>query len=464
MNFTNSDEFRKYGHQLIDLLADHLALQTSGKGHCMPYMEADDLYEKWSPKLAEGYDRIEDFWQDVLAHSISLHNPKYIGHQVNGPAYIGALGGLMASYLNNGGAVYEMGMAMTIFERFMIEQIASKAGLDDKAEGFFTSGGTLANLSALLAARQKAFAQFSDPENKKWAVMVSEQSHYSVDRAAKTMGWGNEGIIHIPVDDRCKMRTDLLEEQLRDARANDIEVVAVVGSACTTSTGSFDDLEAIADFCQKHDLWFHVDAAHGGANMFSKKLKPIIKGIEKADSFIFDFHKLLLTPALATAVIFKNGEDSYRAFTERAAYLLSDEKDWYNLGKRTYECTKNMMILKVMNIWFHHGPEQIEAYLDKIHRVTKEAAQWIDQQSDFEVALSPESNILCFRYLPGEESKANEANLYLREKILQEGEFYIVKTVIKGKHYLRTTLLSPLTELSHFQELITKIRELSIPL
>ncbi len=461
MNFTDPDIFRKLGHDMIDMLADHLAVQRKGEVPCMPYEDADSLYDWWLPKLEAGYDDIHVFWQDVLDHSISLHNPKYIGHQVNGPAVLGALGGLMSSYLNNGGAVYEMGMAMTIFERYLIDMVGSKAGYEKSCSGFLTSGGTLANLTAMIAARESAIAARGLSPSTKWTVLVSEEAHYCVARAAKTMGWGEEGIVKIPVDDRFKMKTELLPDMVEQVRASGREIALIVGSACTTSTGSFDDLQAIGDLCHKEQIWFHVDAAHGGANLFSSALRDKLQGIHRADSFIMDFHKLLLTPALATAVIFKDGDDSYRTFSDKAAYLLSDEKDWYNLGKRTYECTKNMMALKVMNIILYHGLDQIEAYLDRIHETTKEAAAWIDSQPDFEIALEPETNILCFRFVPSDDTEANSLNLKIREAILREGDYYIVKTNLLGKDYLRTTQLNPLTELSHFKKLIEKIRNMA---
>ena len=125
------------------------------------------------------------------------------------------------------------------------------------------------------------------------------------------MGLGKSGVLRVPVDSNFRMQTQLLPELLEQAKNQNMIPFAVVGSACTTSTGSFDNLNSIADFCEANDLWFHVDGAHGASAAFSKKYRVLVDGIERADSVVMDFHKTMMTPALATALVYRNHNDAY---------------------------------------------------------------------------------------------------------------------------------------------------------
>ncbi len=137
------------------------------------------------------------------------------------------------------------------------------------------------------------------------------------------MGWGAEGLIPVPVDERFKMRADALDGALRQAHASGRKVIAVSASSCSTATGAFDPLEPIADFCRQHGLWLHVDGAHGASASLTPKYRSLLAGIERADSVVWDAHKMLLMPALLTAVVFRNGSPSFHAFAQHASYLFA---------------------------------------------------------------------------------------------------------------------------------------------
>ena len=159
----------------------------------------------------------------------------------------------MTDLLSNGTGVYEMGMASNAIERVVVEVLAEKIGYDQEAAGFLTSGGSLANLTALLAARKAKASNevWEEGHGAKLAVMVSAEAHYCIDRAARILGMGSEGIIKVPVDEHFKIRIDLLEEYYSQAQEQGFEVIALIGCASTTATGSYDDLEGLADFAEK---------------------------------------------------------------------------------------------------------------------------------------------------------------------------------------------------------------------
>lgn len=462
------ESFRSTGHQLIDMLADYLKESREDTDRpVIPWKSPEAQLSYWQEHEAAGQGDILSLFKEVLEGSIHIHQKKYMGHQVVAPAPVTALASLLSSLLNNGGAVYEMGAVSNTIERVVVQRICKEIGWNEQSGGFLTSGGTLANLTALLAARRAKSAEdvWVKGSGKKLALMVSEEAHYCVDRAARVMGWGSEGIIKIPASEQLKMRTELLEDYLQEAKTQNIEVIAVVGSACTTSSGTYDDLEAIARFCQKHQLWFHVDGAHGGAAVFSEKYRSLVKGMEQADSIVIDMHKMMLTPALTTALLFKNESDSYRTFAQQAQYLWSDqdEQEWYNMGKRTMECTKLMMSIKAYALFKRYGTEIIDQYVTRQYDLGKSFAQMIEGRKDWELAMEPETNIVCFRYRPEnlEEEAVEQLNAFVRQKLLEDGEFYIVQTRLKNKLYLRTTLMNPFTTEKELSALLERVEELA---
>jgi len=301
--------------------------------------------------------------------------------------------------------------------------------------------------------------------SEKLAVMVSAEAHYCVDRSLRIMGFGSDGIIKVSVNDGCSLDTDRLEQTLSEAEANGIKVIAVVGSAPSTASGMYDDLEEIGKFCQKHNLWFHVDGAHGGAAIFSSKYKHLLKGIEMADSVVIDAHKMLMTPALTTFLLFKNKVHSYATFSQKAQYLWEkqEEEEWYNYAKRTFECTKLMMSLKFYTIIKAYGIGIFDEFVTRQYDLGKTFAQMVRQRPHFELFLKPDSNIVCFRFLKAglDEIAQNELNSELRRRVLEKGDFYIVQTRINSKAWFRVSLMNPFTETSTLEELLDHIESLA---
>lgn len=463
------ENFRAIGHQLIDVLADYLATcKTGGKDMLTnPWLTPEDALTRWSPPIENpGSVDTSSILKDTLDEGVHLLHPKYMGHQISPPIPITALAGLVGDWMNNGMGVYEMGIPGSAMERVVIGKVAEQMGLGTAADGFLTSGGTLANTTALLAARSiKAKSNvWKEGHQRPLALMVSEAAHYCVDRAVKIMGWGEQGMITVPVDDRYKMKTDQLEALYQEAEDAGIQVVAVVGSACSTATGSFDDLEAIGQFCQEKDLWFHVDGAHGAALVFSEKYKAVLKGIESADSVAMDFHKMLLTPSVTTALVFRDGQQSYQTFSQRADYLFEQaDAEWFNLAKRTFECTKLMLGFKAYVTLAQYGvkvwDEAVTTVIDLSHRFV----EIIASRSDFELAIKPECNIICFRYYVDSltNQELNTLNDKIRQEILTDGTFYIVKTLLRGTLWLRTTLANPFTKEKDLEELLDKVTQLA---
>ena len=467
------DSFRQMGHGLIDQLADYLtAVTTRQTEQAIPYHGPDEQLAFWQADSEKALvDNPEALFADIIARSVRIHHPRYVGHQVSAVAPVAALSGLLTELLNNGSAVYEMGMAGNAIERIVVEHMAKHIGYQDApgrppAGGIITSGGTLANLTALLTARAMLpnDVWHEGSSTQKLAIIVSDEAHYCIDRAARIMGLGDAGILKIPTNGQFKIRTDLLEATYLNATAAGLTVFAIVGSACSTSTGMHDDLEAIGLFARTHGLWFHVDAAHGGGAFFSPTYRHLLAGSEQADSVVIDYHKMLMVPALATALVYKRASDAHRTFQQRAHYLwASTDADWYNSGKRTFECTKFMAAVKVYTLLRLYGDALFTANVETLYELAHTFANLVKQRPGFELAIEPECNIVCLRYVGqiADPTSLNTLNQQIRADLLADGRFYIVQTMLREHTYLRVSLMNPLTAEADLVELLEAIETAS---
>jgi len=462
------EHFRETGHRLVDLLADYLEQAQSGKMQAvLPNINPEEMLEEWKGEFPEKPS--EEFLpliQKILDQSNHLHHPGYVGHQVSAPLPLAALCEIVGKLTNNASAIYEMGPVNIAMERRLVQWMCGLIGYGKGCDGIMTSGGTIGNLTALLAARQAKtnYDIWSEGvrDKPRLAVLISEQTHYSVRRAVAIMGLGQDAVVTIPVNDAFRMEKETLQSIFTKTEQEDRKVIAVVGNGCSTATGTYDDLNMLADFAESKNLWFHVDGAHGASALLSAKYKHLLRGIHRADSVVWDAHKMLLMPALITSVLFKEGLHSYEAFSQKASYLFEKEArdEWYNFAHRTVECTKTMMGFRLYVCLQIYGTDMFQKYIDYSYGLTKSFASVIQESSDFELGIEPESNIICFRYTPPNTADINGLQKKIRQKTLEDQSYYIVQTELKGNHFLRCTLINPFTSLEDCKGLLEKIRQI----
>lgn len=452
----DAEHFRRAAHAVVDLLADHLARRGAGEA-VVPWREPSEQVAAWEDDFRGGVDPCALFAR-VIAASTHLHHPGFVGHQVTAPLPLAAIATFVSGFLNNGAAVYEMGPASAAMERVLARFLTRRLGYGPEADAVFTSGGSAGNLTALLAARERAATRLGR-DHFAGAVLTCEETHYSTARAVRVMGWGDEGLVTVPADARFKLRAELLPEAFARAEAAGRTVVAVVASACSTSTGAFDPLDAVADFCAERGVWMHVDGAHGASFALSPTHRALLAGIARADSVVWDAHKMMLCPALTTAVLFKDGKDSFTAFQgTKAAYLLDARAAATDSAVRTLECTKGMLVLGLYAALAVHGEETIARYLDDVVDLARHLAARLREAPDFELALEPECNIVCFRHRVGGGASDDETQERIRRRLLEDGRFYVVKTKLRGRTFLRCTIINPRTTRADLDALLEAIR------
>jgi L-2,4-diaminobutyrate decarboxylase len=461
------DVFRRIGHKVVDQLADYLARALAGSElPVLPAQQPAEVLASWSGRFpAEPAMDLGVLLARVLEQSNHLHHPRYVGHQVTSPLPLAALMDLVAGLLNNGMAVFEMGPVATAMERRLVHWMSGLLGFPAGSDGVFTHGGSAGNLTALLAARQAkaGFDVWNDgaQAGSALAVLTSDQTHYSVRRATQIMGWGEQGVMIVPSDAAYRLRPRALPDALRRAQHAGRTVIGVVASAGATPTGSFDPLEPIADFCAEHGLWLHVDGAHGASVALSPRYRSLLAGIERADSVVWDAHKMLLMPALITAVLFRDGRRSYEAFAQEASYLFhgaGEEAPWWDVGGRTLECTKRMLSLKLYAALHVYGTQLFADYIESRIDLARRFAAMLRDAGDFEVAVEPACNIVCFRHTPPGAGDLDALQTRIRRRILAAGSFYLVQTRLRDATYLRATLIHPFTGDGDLEALLEALR------
>jgi L-2,4-diaminobutyrate decarboxylase len=471
------ERFRSEGHRVIDALADALVGWQNRQGVVLPWQRPDDAMHRWAdlesgPNASSERGRVDlvDSLRQVIASSTALMHPHCMAHQVPPPLPGAALAELVSAVLNNGMAVYEMGPAAVPIELAVVDWMRRQLGFSDPAGGILTSGGSVGNLTALLAMRQvkAGFDAWREGTRRgpPLAVITSADAHYSIARTLGIMGWGEAGAIAAPVDARHHLTARAASEALAEARARGIRVIGIVAAAGSTATGAFDPLDELADLAADEQLWLHVDAAHGGGLALSPTHRDKLRGIARADSVVWDAHKMLMMPALVTAVLFKNAGHAYDAFAQQASYLYaraSAESQWWNLGTRTLECTKRMMAIELWCTLRVHGEQVFADIVDRLLELGAAFATKLERASDFELALTPEANIVCYRYrpaglVPGPE--LDSLNQSLRSRVAEDGRFYIAGTQLNSGYYLRSAIMNPLISLDDLDQLIDHLRTL----
>lgn len=471
-------QFADTGHQLIDLLAAHLANNLTGASKVlnwkMPTIE-DNNWQAAIPKhpTISPQELLHRLSQEILPNNLAIHHPHNMGHQVASPLPMAALCDLVAALTNQAMAVYEAGPSATMLERQVIRWLCSLVDAETwkNAGGVLTSGGTQANLTALLVARQITTSRNAPASNvwkdgvpaaSKLRILASEHAHYSISRAAGIMGLGSNSVIKIATTKEGKLDLDALRRAHQACIQNNEFIIAVVANAGCTPTGSIDDLSLIGAYCQDHALWFHVDGAHGASSLLSDIHRDKLLGISLADSVIWDGHKLMYMPAAISAVLFKNEQHSYAAFSQDASYLFQGdhhEEETFNLSYRTLECTKRMMALKLWSAFSLYGTDGMGVLIDEAFSKAKTFARKIQKQADFELLMAPETNIVCFRYLPNKVilEDVNQYQSNIRQHVIESGAFHITQVDLDGVTWLRTTLMNPFTTEQDLDELLAAL-------
>ena len=446
------------------LAADYLTATRDGSGPVSTARSSSEIAERFDEPLPLDETPLEAvaarLRDDVLPDCNRLYHPRYAGHQVSPPLPAAIWTEPLIAALNQSLAVAEMSPVATVLEHRVVRWMCELAGFGATAGGTLTSGGTEATFTALLAARAAALPDAwtrgvgADPP----AVVCGEHAHYAVSRAIAQLGLGLDNAVVVP-SRHWRMDTEALAMILARLADEGRRVMAVVATAGTTPTGSFDELEAIGPLCHERGLWLHVDGAHGASALLSETHHQRLRGLAYARSIAWDPHKMMLLPLSAGVLLVRDERDLDAAFAQRAPYLFTgdDSARQWDQGPRSFQCSRRADVLKLWVAFQRYGVRTLGALYDRQCALARAMHDRLAGHPHFEPMHEPESNILCFRWI-GDGSHGDEAldafNRELRESYNRSGAGWITATTLGDRRVLRVTLMNPRTTEADLDEII----------
>lgn len=394
--------------------------------------------------------------KQLIASWTPLDRPEFWGHMTPPPIEHLWLADLLISKANQNLVKLETALGATNIERALSREVASWIWGDRQVDHampqgrpdlpsatLFTSGGTLANLTALWVARNQLLegTRLNGLGTTSLEIWVSERGHYSIQKSADLLGLGRNAVHKIPVNSRHQMDTQALEACLQKRRRK--TPVVIVGIAGSTETGSIDPLPKLARIAKREGAWFHVDAAWGGGLLLHPQGPTLLKGIDHADSVTLDGHKLLYTTMGLGMVCFKD-PSKLQAIASEAQYILRPGS--LDLGRFSIEGSRPFHAFRLFWLLAVEGRRQIAQRLDHSLKLTRAIAAWIQTQPDLELTSPPETNLLTYRFFPPEwrnkrmvasawqelANKLDQLQISIQESQRSHGQHFVSRTRFKG--------------------------------
>ena len=433
------DEFRKYGYEVVDWIADYLAhperypvLPAVTPGSLIDALPAE------GPETGEPMARIlADFERLIVPGTTHWNHPGFMAYFSNTAPGPGILGEMLAAALNGNGMVWKTSPAVTELEQVTLGWLREWMGLHEDWFGMIHDTASTATMHAVAAARELA-----DPDVRQQGVSgnltmyTSEQAHACGEKGAIALGIGQENLRRIPVDAEFRMRPDALEEAVRrdrDAGKRPMMVVATVG---TTSTTSVDPVPAIADIAERYGMWLHVDAAYAGSAMICPEFRWAFAGAERADSLLVNPHKWLFTPMDLSAFYTRRPDVLRRAFSLVREYLVTgDGGRAINMMDYGIPLGRRFRALKLWFVMRYYGRQGLADLIRGHVASAQEFAALVDAHTDFDRCAPAAFSTVCFRY-----RGTDEANRALLERVNASGEFFLSSTMLCGRFVLRLAI------------------------
>ena len=353
-------------------------------------------------------------------------------------------GELVTAATNTAMYTYEIAPIATLIESTILKRMAELADFGT-SQGTLTTGGSNGNLLGMLCARQAKtpMSSHSGFDGTKMVAFVSEESHYSFSIASNVIGIGHSNLIKVRCNEDGQMLPEALDEEIQRALASDQIPFAVLATSGTTVRGSFDPLREIAGIAHKHNLWMHVDAAWGGSCLFSSRYRSLMDGIELADSFCWDAHKMMGIPLICSAFIVKDADilRTVCSTGQTAHYLYHDTGAEIDLGRFSLQCGRRNDALKLWLAWREIGDAGWASMLERFMELADHLQQRIEEHDALEMVSDRMWTNVCFRYVGGSpEEELNRINAELRERLVQDGRFMVSRSTVDGKIILRSVI------------------------
>ena len=396
------------------------------------------------PLEGRGLDAALDDIESVLRHSVRTTAPGFMNPLWGGLSIASIAGELVTAATNTAMYTYEIAPIATLIESTILKRMAELAEFGT-SQGTLTTGGSNGNLLGMLCARQAKIplSSHSGFDGTKMVAFVSEESHYSFVIASNVIGIGHSNLIKVRCNEDGQMLPEALDEEIQRALANGQIPFAVLATSGTTVRGSFDPLRDIAAIAHKHELWMHVDAAWGGSCLFSSRYRSLMDGIELADSFCWDAHKMMGIPLICSAFIVKDAEVLRTVCSngQTAHYLYHDTGADVDLGRFSLQCGRRNDALKLWLAWREIGDAGWASMLERFMDLGDYLQRRVESHNALEMVSDRMWTNVCFRYVgESSEEELNRINAELRERLIQDGQFMVSRSTVNEKIILRSVI------------------------
>src|SRR5438132_3380910 len=448
------DEVRRLGRLAADAVAEHreklLERPVFGK------IGADaSLFDGPPPEEGRPFEDVLGFVREhVLPYPFGNSHPRFFGF-INATADpVGSTADYLAAALNPN--CWGGDHAAVHVENQVIGWLAALLGLPREAEGILVSGGSMANFTALAAARRAMTPGnvredgLSGEGRPRLVVYASDQVHHCVDKAVDLLGIGTRNLRKIETDERFRIRMDLLELAIAKDRGAGLSPAIVVGTAGTVNTGAIDPMDALAELCRRESLWFHVDGAYGAMAVLSRELVPLFAGLERADSIAADPHKWLYVPYEAGATLIRQPGRLAATFRKFPEYLASDPESpfpgpaWF--AERGVELSRGFKALKVWMGFQTRGRAGYARAIENDVDLARFLAEEVEGRPDFELLAESVLSIANFRYRPAgggrSDADLDRINRRIVNRLVGDGSFFLAPTILKGRTALRVCIVN----------------------
>jgi len=407
-----------------------------------------------------------------LAFEQSLHmgHPGFFAYICGAGTVPGAAAELLAAGLNPCLGGYRLGPGAAEIELHLTRWLAERFGLPPGSAGMIMTGGAMANFVSLKCARDAglghAVREQGVRDHGAAALYASEEAHVVIRRAADMLGLGAGAVRAVAIDAQQRMRPDALEAAIRADLDAGVRPLAVCATAGTTTTGSIDPLPEIARIAEEYGLWFHVDAAYGGAVVLADELRGLLDGVERADSIAVDPHKWLYTSQSAGCVLMREFGALGRSFHSDASYIWLDEalRHGVDFAMHGPQFSRGFAALKVWVSLLAHGRAAYGRRIAHDVELIRYLGALVEEHPDFELMCEPRLSICCFRYRPagweGGEHRLDRLNERLMTAIMADGRVYCSNAVIGGRFGLRACIVNFRTEAEDVERLLAVAAEL----
>jgi aromatic-L-amino-acid decarboxylase len=458
------DEFRRYGHELVDWIADYLTHPE--RYPVLAQTQPGDIKAQFPdrpPNKPQSMEAIlADFNQIIMPGITHWNHPGFFAYFANTSPGPSILGELLTAALNVNAMLWRTSPAATELEELVLDWLRQLLGLPDVFEGIITDSASMSSLMAIAAAREshdldiRRRGMAGRADLPRLRLYTSEQSHSSIEKGAMTLGVGQESVRKIPVDAQFRMKPEALTSAIEEDIADGWHPFCVVATVGTTSTTSIDPVPAIAEICRKYRLWLHVDGAYGGTAALVPEMRFVLNGSEHADSIVVNPHKWLFTSVDCSVLYVRDPHILKRAFSLVPEYLKTGRDEVNNYMDWGIQLGRRFRALKLWMVIRYFGHEGLAAHIREHIRLAQELAQQIDAAPDFERLAPAPFSTVCFRAYPADlaerfrhaptetaqkiESYLDVLNEAVMKAVNATGDAFLSHTRLNGRYTIRVAI------------------------